>query len=239
MNKQRLNDFKSIMFYNQSNLASMMGETMPLQEIDNRYVIKLPISKSKRKTEPFLNILKSRKSTRSFIKHPLDLDTFSTVVHYSFGISQRKINYEGIKTTTRYYPSGGGLYPINIYFYINNVSTLNKGFFLYQPYSHSLLPIKSDIKAKDLFVGDALDFENMCFAVFYEYSINKNFLKYGELALLTSLVEVGTMSENFDLVSTAFYLDTCAVAGFNKTIIENAIHQDGVNSHIVFSSICG
>lgn len=74
MNKQRLNDFKSIMFYNQSNLASLMGETMPLQEIDNCYIIRLPKPKSKRKTEPFLNILKSRKSTRSFAKYTLDMN---------------------------------------------------------------------------------------------------------------------------------------------------------------------
>ncbi|MDI0205836.1 hypothetical protein AAGX78_01295 [Staphylococcus aureus] len=43
----------------------------------------------------------------------------STILKFSFGIAPRKVEYGDIKTSTRFYASAGGLYPIDIYLYIN------------------------------------------------------------------------------------------------------------------------
>ncbi|HCZ3000082.1 TPA: SagB family peptide dehydrogenase, partial [Staphylococcus aureus] len=156
-------------------------------------------------------------------------------------IAPRKVEYGDIKTSTRFYASAGGLYPIDIYLYINNVEDYDKGIYLYQPISHSLLKIvaQKDINTDDILEGDNIDIENCNFLVFFGYNFNSSFLKYGELALLNSLIEIGCMSHNFDLVITSLGYTGCPIAGFKKNNIEKLLELDHVNEHILFTNICG
>lgn len=64
-------------------------------------------------------------------------------------------------------------------------------------------------------------------------------MKYGELALLNSLIEIGCMSHNFGLVITSLGYTGCPIAGFKKSNIENLLELDHVNEHILFTNICG
>ncbi|GHU35518.1 hypothetical protein FACS1894193_08640 [Bacilli bacterium] len=239
LNKQNLNDYKSIMFYNESNLASMINEAQKMAEIltdDTIYLSKV----SKKIRCKFSNVLEGRHSSRMFVHETMNFDVFSTILKFSFGLSKRQLVYGDIIASTRHYASGGGLYPIDIYLYVNRVAKIPEGVYRYQPYSHSLYPVKSqEIDLESFFVGYNIDVTNMNFCVFYEYSLNRNFVKYGELSLLNTLVELGGMSHNFDLVCQAMNFTTCPVAGFNKSILEKLLYLDGVNDHIVFSSICG
>ncbi|WP_311772959.1 SagB family peptide dehydrogenase [Listeria seeligeri] len=95
------------------------------------------------------------------------------------------------------------------------------------------------VDAKSFFIGDNIDTQNMNFCVFFEYSINRNYVKYGELSLLNTFVELGGMSHNFDLVCHSMHYSTCPIAGFNKSSVEKFLFLDGVNDHIVFTNICG
>ncbi|EOL43458.1 SagB family peptide dehydrogenase [Enterococcus caccae] len=239
MNKQNLNDFKSIMFYNESNLASLINEAKEAEELLDENTIYLTKVAKKIKTQ-FSKVLEQRHSTRKFVYEMMDQGTFSTIVKFSFGLGSRKLVYDDLVASTRYYSSGGGLYPIDVYLYVNHVSGISKGIYKYQPYSHSLYPLNIEkIDSKNFFVGENIDIVNMNFCVFFEYSINKNFVKYGELALLNTLVELGGISHNFDLVCQSMYFTSCPIAGFNKSTIEKLLYLDGVNDHIVFTNICG
>lgn len=71
----------------------------------------------------------------------MSLKDFSTLCKYSFGQSNRTTNYNGIVATSRYYASGGGLYPVQVYIYANNVIGVKKGIYRYQLSTHSLYPI--------------------------------------------------------------------------------------------------
>lgn len=243
MNQERLNDVKSIMAYNGSNRAALINEAQIYDEITNGNSEELVfLSKNPQKlNEKLENVLKHRHSTRLFISHEISFENFSTIIQKSFGIAPRKMIYGEVETTTRYYASGGGLYPIKVYIYCNDVQGIEKGFYLYQPISHTLLAInKTDnIATSKFFEGGNIDTENMNFTVFFGYRINTTYLKYGELSLLLGLVEVGIISHNFDLVLTSLGYTGCAIAGYNKTYIENLLNFDHVNEHILFSNICG
>ncbi|MBC1480945.1 SagB/ThcOx family dehydrogenase [Listeria seeligeri] len=239
MNKQNLNDYKSIMFYNESNLASLINEAREMEELIDGSTVFLSKANKKIKMH-FSKTLEQRHSTRSFVFENMDFSIFSNIMHFSFGISSRKLNFNDVQSTTRYYSSGGGLYPIDIYIYVNNVSGISKGIYKYQPYSNSLYPLNIDkVDAKSFFIGDNIDTQNMNFCVFFEYSINRNYVKYGELSLLNTFVELGGMSHNFDLVCHSMHYSTCPIAGFNKSSVEKFLFLDGVNDHIVFTNICG
>ncbi|EAG7175296.1 dehydrogenase, partial [Listeria monocytogenes] len=119
MNKQNLNDFKSIMFYNESNLASLINEAREMEELIDSSTLFLSKTNKKIKTH-FSKVLEQRHSTRNFVYETMDLSTFSNIIQFSFGLSTRKLVYNDLQSTTRHYSSGGGLYPIDVFLYINN-----------------------------------------------------------------------------------------------------------------------
>ncbi|MBU5487319.1 SagB family peptide dehydrogenase [Clostridium sp. MSJ-8] len=234
----RLSDVKSIGMYNEMNLAANISANKIYEEIKDEYTIKLPEKLVKVK-KSVTNTLEERHSARDYSGITMKLDEFSTIVKYSFGLAKRTMNYNGITATTRYYASGGGLYPIYPYFLINKVKGIKKGLYRYQPYTHSLYPIDGDMKIEQLLQYGNFDFDDYCFCVLYEYDFDRNYLKYGELSLLTTLVEIGIMSHNFEIMCTALDYSACQIAGFDKQYAEKCIGLDGINSHILFTNICG
>jgi len=239
LNKQNLNDFKSIMFYNESSLALLINQAKATEELLDETTIYLPQKKVNMRAK-YLEVIERRRSTRNYVYEMMKLDTFSQILKHAFGLGKRKMTYEDLSVSTRYYPSGGGLYPIDVYLYVNHVSGISQGMYKYQPYSHSLYPcVIDDVHPKTFFIDELIDIENMNFCAFFQYSINKNYVKYGELSLFNTLVELGGMSHNFDLACQAFDFTSCPLAGFNKTTIEKLLYLDGVNEHIIFTNICG
>ncbi len=234
----RLNDVKSIGMYNEMNLAAQINENKIYEEIDDANTVKLPGKLVKIK-KSLIDTLKQRHSSRTFSGSGMNIQEFSTILKYSFGISKRSMNYNGIIASTRYYASGGGLYPIDVYILANNISAVKKGIYKYQPYSHSLYPLGDRMDVKVLLQYGDFDFDSYSFVVLYEYDLNKNYLKYGELSLLTTLVEVGNMSHNFELVCASLDFSACQIAGFDKPYAQKCIGLDGINSHILFVNICG
>lgn len=238
---QRLSDFKSMMFYNEEKVALKMNEAQIFNEITNGSDVIQLSSKFKLPRTHFSDILEHRKSTRSFSKVTMSEADFSNILHYSFGIANREVTYGDIKTSTRHYPSGGGLYPVKTIIYVNEVEEVPSGFYEYQPVSHSLLSlqVQDNIDLNQFFNGGNIDTINSSFITFFAYSIDSTYLKYGELSLLTTLIEIGLMTQNFDLILTSLGYTGCPLASFNKTIIENYLNYDHVNTHILFSDICG
>ncbi len=234
----RLSDVKSIGMYNEMNLAANISENKLYEEIEDEDTIFLPEKMLKVK-KSITSVLEERHSSRDFSGSSMKLNEFSTIVKYTFGLASRNMNYNGIIATTRHYASGGGLYPVNIYFLINNVDKIKKGLYRYQPYSHSLYAINRELKIEKLLQYGNFDFDDYSFCVLYEYDLNRNYLKYGELSLLTTLVEVGIISHSFELMCTALDYSACEIAGFDKQYAEKCIGLDGINSHIVFTNICG
>lgn len=234
----RLNDAKSIGMYNELNIAANINHCREYEDIKDENTIYLN-KKCLKIRKNIADCIEQRHSGRQFAGTTMGFKEFSTICKYSFGQAQRIMNYGGIMSSTRYYASGGGLYPISIYLYINNVAGLKRGIYRYQVATHSLYPIKKEFNVSKFLQFGNFDFENYSFLVLYEYDFNKNYLKYGELSLLTTLVEVGIISHNFELVSTALDFAACQIAGFDKQYAEAELDLDGINSHILFTNICG
>lgn len=88
----------------------------------------------------------------------------STILKFSFGIAPRKVEYGDIKQVRGFMHRQAGYIRL-IYLYINNVEDYDKGIYLYQPISHSLLKIvaQKDINTDDLLEGNNIDIENCSF----------------------------------------------------------------------------
>ncbi len=235
-----LADAKSIGFFNEGNVAAKIAKFRSLEEIidDKTIILSSSVSKSTRK-QGLVDVLKRRRSTRSFSPQYMSFQDFSEIINLSFGLGKREAGYGGIRVPTRHYGSGGGLYPIEIIIVVNSVDGVKNGAYYYQPYSNSIRPLDSDIKMERLIPHGDFSLSNSSFVVFYKYDINRNIEKYGELALSISLIEVGLMSQNLCLIYTMLGYSGCQVAGIDKHSCEKAFLLDGISSHILFADICG
>ena len=234
----RTKDMRSLASFNDANIASKINAYKKYEEVEDEKTIHLKAGNEI--LMPLGECLKIRKSTRKFASSPLDFDDFSTLCKYSFGQSERKEEYGGIEVSCRYHASGGGLYPLQIFLYINNVSSVENGLYRYQVSSHSIYPVRKDFDVSRFLNNDRnFDLANFSLLVIYEYDINRNYLKYGELSLLLTFMEVGIIYHNFELCSSALRCGACQIGGFDKHYAENILNLDGFNSHVIFTNICG
>lgn len=233
----RAKDGRSIAAFNDANVASHANAHERHGEIEDGKTVYL--EQRGRLPMPLGECLEKRRSTRRFSRAPLEFKALSTLCKYSFGHSKRKETYGGIEVKCRYHASGGGFYPLKEFLYVKNAQSVTEGLYAYQPASHSLYPTGRNFSPSQFLLGSGFDLENFSLLAIYEYEVNKNYLKYGELSLLTALAEVGTISHNFELCATALGCGACQIAGFDKNYAEKALDLDGLNSHVVFANICG
>ncbi len=234
---QRLSDLKSINYFNYSGISVDKNEKRYLEEIEGDNTYYLPkISKVKYN---ITNVIEKRESIREYAGSILSLKTLSTILHYSMGINKKhEINFGEKTINTRYYSSGGGLYPVSFILYLSNIESIKDGFYRYQPFSHSLLFLNNS-GIKGVFDNNVVDVINSNCIFFFNAELNRSYIKYGELSLINILIEIGIVSQNIHLMSNSFNLGTCDIAGFNKNLIEKKLNIDGVHSHILYSLSMG
>ena len=98
--------------------------------------IQLP-SQLQEATFNFTEVLRRRKSIRSFSPKPLSMADLSFLLWASTGIQRTEHSYE-----FRTAPSAGALYPIETYITANNVEDLKEGLYHYNIKNHLLEEIK-------------------------------------------------------------------------------------------------
>ncbi len=177
----------------------------------------------------YFNLLCSRKSSRNFIDKKIDILDLGTILHYSCSIN--KNNKVG---------SGGGLYPVDIYFYANKIKNIEQGFYKYNKFSHSIHIInKSEIDLKNIFYIDN-NKENLALALFYVVNQNINIYKYGDLSTMLSFWEAGSIAQNISLISEAILLGTCDYGGMVPHEIERFLKLDKYfNESIIGCTLIG
>lgn len=202
--------------------------------------------------------IRNRRSIRSMSAKDSDITTLSTILFHGAGVTgdYKLLSAERGETDVkclkmdeysmvRANPSGGGLYPIHLYVVVFHTQGLEDGLYLYLPLTHSLARIRtfSDSDAQELysFAEFGLDIEtkNINFMVFYSYSVFENARKYGDLALLFAMIEVGEISENIHLACTGMDLASCDIGGFDKAALEKFMGLDGLTKHLVHLTIIG
>lgn len=236
-------------FYFNENISKFLQNPAAIANISNREyrefdenVIYLP--KVKRLKIKLEDALLKRRSSRKFRNQYLNLVDLSTLLYYSAG----DVRYDYVefgnskfRQSRKSYPSGGGMYPIDIYFYANNVEKLDKGFYLYQSSNNSIVKINiSSIKIENLLTISFFEgSSNFNIAFFFVYRYEVNYLKYSEMSLSFAFIELGAIHQNFSLVSAALNLGYCSWGGFDKSESEKYLKLDGISEHVVSAAILG
>jgi SagB-type dehydrogenase family enzyme len=161
---------------------------------------------------PLEKTIKSRRTIRSFASRGITLKDLSQILWAAQGI----IEEGGFRRSV---PSGGALYPIDVYAVVgeSGVDEIESGVYRYEPGTHEIALVKEGDLRREL-AKAALGQMWMAGApvnliITAEYSRSAS--KYGERGVRYSMIEAGHAGQNIFLEAEALGLGAGIVGAFN------------------------
>ena len=185
---------------------------------------------------PFADLLRKRRSTRSYSSEPLSSDNLSFLLWASTGIQRKQHGYE-----FRTAPSAGALYPIETYVLVNNVEGLDKGLYHYNIAAHALEELKLADFAENI-ARAALD-QEMCMeapATFVWTAIfERSKWKYKQRAYRYIYLDAGHIAQNLALAATSIGLGSCQIGSIFDEEVNEMVGVDGEQESAIYLSVVG
>lgn len=184
-------------------------------------------------------VIIKRRSIREYVKYSITLQEISKILHYSYGITDRiifEIAGVKLKQPLRAAPSGGALYPIEIYV-ATLQSEIEEGLYHYNPRDHVLEQLKKGNKVSESLANGTSypEIVRSCGVVFILTGVfNRIKFKYGERGYRYVLLEAGHIAQNIYLIATSLNLGAVGLAGFYDSEIDQLLNIDGVNESTLY-----
>jgi len=185
-------------------------------------------------------VLWQRQSARLFSGDALPLPELSALLCLSYGIT-RYAESESQRYPRRVVPSGGGIYPLEVYVLALNVEDLTPGIYHYEGYTHALEQLEAGNMRQTLaqhLLYDELASTSTAVIVLSGMFERPRF-KYGELSYRLILLEAGHVGQNICLVCTALGLGVCPVAGFVEDGMNALLGLNGVDESAFYLFVVG
>jgi SagB-type dehydrogenase family enzyme len=164
--------------------------------------------------------IKQRRTVRSFSENMITMQQFSQILWSAQGITEDK----GFKRAA---PSGGALYPSDIYAVVGKscVEGLDEGVYHYRPEDHSITRTGEGDRRKQVATASLrqtwMSKAPVSVVVTAEY--DRICVKYGQRGIRYALVEVGHIGQNIFLQCQALGLEAGIVGAFNDNEVAEAV----------------
>ncbi len=182
----------------------------------------------------FATVLQERRSAEDFAEDPLSWDLLAGMLDRSFRV--RLAN----GWPRRPVPSGGALYPLDLYVVAQNVGELKRGLYHYDPFRHALTwmrPVDHDaLQMATLQPNMAAKAAAM---IIVGGSFWRSRFKYGHRALRFCLLEAGHVGQNLLLLAQAFGISARPIGGFLDDDFAANMDYDGVNEAPLYVVLLG
>jgi len=199
--------------HNMHGLNDPTYETAPFKEYLRSRTVALPEPATPAAT--LAEVLAARRSSRRFTGEALPLAALSTVLHAGYGvIGSVDLGSEFLE---RPVPSGGGLYPLELYVLAQAVDGLDGGVYHYAPLGH-LLEVVHDhplpsLLTSELFLGQPY-LAHAGALVVVTAVLERSLWKYEDRGYRYVLLEAGHVAQNMSLVAAALGLGCLNLGGF-------------------------
>lgn len=186
-------------------------------------VLPVPDLDAKRAEDPTLTaVLEDRVSTRAFNDvRPITITQLAELLYRTARTRGTQRIGDGEELVSRPYPSGGGLYELEVYPVVRNVTGLDTGMYHYDSFDHALRPVAAaDSKAvaqllkpaSATLTGGAEPQVLLVIAARF----GRMMWTYEQIAYAAILKNVGVLMQTVYLAATAMGLGACA-QGFGDT----------------------
>jgi SagB-type dehydrogenase family enzyme len=182
----------------------------------------------------------TRVTARAMEPCTITLENVATILHCAYGVTRSN---EGAPWPHpfRTVPSGGALYPLEIFFHTTHVDGLSAGLYHFNPARNNLrLLVEQDQSAK---VADCLVQQNLAYdasVIFFITAIfERSTFKYGERGYRFVLLEAGHVAQNINLVANGLGLGSVNIGGFFDRQVDELLGLDGVTHSTIYLAAVG
>ena len=162
-------------------------------------------------------------------------------MYNAYGITARTALAPGIEQKIRAVPSGGALYPLELYVAAHNVEGMEPGVYHYGVEAHSLELVQAG--QFNTQIGRAVFYEDMFRTVSATFIITgvlrRSSIKYGERAYRFMLMEAGHLGQNIALTAAALNLACLTLGGFHDDDMDEVVGVDGVSETTLYAAAIG
>ena len=191
--------------------------------------------------------LMERRSKRLFTGDPVSLFYLASILRGACGITAKAVvplrQGKDVDLYFRSAPSGGGLYPVDVYLVSLSVEGLEQGIYQYNPKADCLV-LHQEINHEKLIQTfaiseDLISIKKSGFIVLLVGRSWKTMRKYGPRGLRLLFLEAGAISQNIHLSVTALGLGSVDCSGFYDDDLNGLLGFDGVNEAVIHTIIGG
>jgi len=184
--------------------------------------------------EGMSSLLARRRSGRGFADRGISLVEVATLLHSGYGVTSR----DGVPL--RSVPSGGALYPLELYLLASRVDGLGQGVYHYDPLRHVLEQLalcELEEKVRQLHVYPELADAAALLALTGMFWRSR--FKYGLRGYRFTLLEAGHVMQNVVLAATALGLSSVPAGGVFDADLEALLRVNGVDESLVYCAAIG
>jgi SagB-type dehydrogenase family enzyme len=188
----------------------------------------------------FDEVMTGRETAREFGDGSLYLEELAKILFMAYGVTRDNVNTH-FPRPFRTVPSGGALYPLEIYLHATRVEGLSPGLYHYDPEDSNLDVLRtgddSAALAKFLFQSDLA--RSAAAILFISAVFLRSTFKYGDRGYRFILLEAGHLSQNAILTATELGLVAAPVGGYLDREVDGYLDLDGLDESTVYMMLIG
>lgn len=192
----------------------------------------------------FADIVLGRATPHEIAPVPVSMVQLRTILHFAYGQTRENIDSPHITRAFRTVPSGGALYPLELYFYHRgSIEGLQPGIYHYSPEANALHPIRPgnhDAELSQALVEFQSDLAGkLSLTIFITALFERSVFKYRDKGYRFTLIEAGHVAQNINLGATALGFGAINLGGFYDRLVDELLGLDGLNHSILYlNGIC-
>jgi SagB-type dehydrogenase family enzyme len=183
-----------------------------------------------------------RRSQRAFANGPIAFDALAALLNAGYGVTGAfERPDDSLPLPLRAVPSGGALYPLDLYAAALRVGDLEPGLYHFDPLTAGLEVIQLGLTAEAL--AELLthpDVVSSCAVLLFIAAIfGRTRFKYGLRGYRFALLEAGHVAQNILLATTALGLGAVPFGAFYDRRTDAFLGLDGVNESTLYAIAVG
>ncbi|HEY5783806.1 MAG TPA: SagB/ThcOx family dehydrogenase [Microlunatus sp.] len=181
-------------------------------------------------------VLLSRTSARAFAGGPVPVGELGGVLRRMQSVTRDNAGTD-FPRPFRSAPSGGALYPLEVYVWARTVEGLRPGLYHYDPSAHELDDL-GEVDLAGAFVQQDL-VATAAAAILIGAVFFRSVFKYGERGYRFVLIEAGHVAQNALLACAGRGLAAVPIGGYFDREVDRALGLDGLHESVVYALLLG
>lgn len=183
--------------------------------------------------------IETRESVREYSDEKINLSQLDALLYYSYGINRLNEGTE-FPRPFRNVPSGGGLFPLDIYFHAGAVEGLKPGLWHYNPVEKAVFMVSPGKKtaeiSKLLAQQELVDAPLMIFICAH---FERSLFKYRDRGYRFIFLDAGHLVQNFNLVGNALGIGSVNIGGYFDRETDKFLDIDGLTQSTIYMVAAG